>query len=181
MMNKLFCIVGHSGSGKTTTMREALGSDREVVSVTTRKPRDNEVNGKDYHFITSDEFFELLDADKLAEKTTYFASAYYGATKEEIENKLSLGNAFIVVDYHGYLQLKEVYGNKVVSIFMYTDKDEAEKRMRLRGDKNDSVEVRLSTYEAELINKNYCDYVIKNIDFDHTVQILKNIALSYNK
>lgn len=180
-MSKLFAVIGHSGSGKTTTMRVALGDDREVVSVTTRPMRDGEVNGKDYHFITSDDFFKLLNQEKLAEKTTYYASAYYGATKEEIENKLSLGNAFIVVDYHGYQQLKDIYGNRVVSIFMYTDKDEAEKRMKLRGDKNDSVEVRLSTYEAELINKNYCDYVIKNIDFDHTVQILKNIALSYNK
>jgi guanylate kinase len=176
-MGKLFAVVGHSGAGKTTTMRATMGTDKECVSVTTRLPRDGEVDGKDYFFVSKEEFYKMDEEDKFAEKSTYFGSALYGMTNEEIDSKLSKGDAFIVVDIDGLRQLKQKYP-ELVSIFLYTSKEEAEKRMIKDGRTKKSIESRLSTYEAELMNRQHCDYVIRNVGFYSTCIILGSIVRS---
>lgn len=176
-MGKLFVIVGHSGSGKTSTMREAMGREKEIISVTTRPMREGEVHGEDYYFISDDKFKQFDLNNQLAEKTTYYGRASYGVTKSEISSKLEKGNAFIVVDVEGFKQLKSIY-NDLVSIFLYTDKGTAFRRMRLRGDSVSMSEQRLETYEAEMMNKHMFDYVVKNVLFPNTISILKNIISS---
>lgn len=172
---KLFCVSGHSGSGKTSTMRYALGTKKEVVSVTTRTKRDGEIDGIDYYFISEQLFEELDKHNQLAEKTTYYGRASYGVTKNEIEQKLSLGNAYIIVDFNGYQQLKEIYPD-TVGIFIFADRITSKARMIARGDKTESVNSRLETYDTEIANMSHYDYIIKNKDFYNTVDVINKIV-----
>jgi guanylate kinase len=175
-MNKLFVVSGHSGSGKTTVMRELM--DNELLSFTTREKRDNEKEGTDYQFISLDDYNKMFEDGTLAEWTEY-DNNFYGLTGEELSNKLSIGHAFSVVDVNGMKQLCDYYEN-VVTIFIYTDYDVAYRNMTRRKDKAKNIENRLSTYEEEIKNKNLYDYVIKNVEgnFDNTVEIFRNIILS---
>lgn len=173
---KLFAVSGHSGSGKTSVMRQVM--DNELLSFTTRDRRVNEVNGIDYNFISLEEYNIMKDNGGLAEWTEY-ADKFYGLTAEEVYSKLKDREAFAVVDANGMLQLDKFYGN-VVKIFIYTDYDVAYRNMKSRGDKEELILKRLETYEEEIKNRHLYDYVIKNIEgnFGNTVEIFQNIILS---
>lgn len=175
-MNKLIVLSGHSGGGKTSLMRQIMKN--EVVSFTTRKPRQGEIDGVDYKFISLKKFEELKEKNKLIEQVEY-SGHYYGIDQEEFKNKLSIGNAFVIVDYHGMQQIKKMYPN-CVTLFLYTHYDQAYKQMIQRGDTLDKVEQRLRTYQQEMKNKTYYDYVIRNNHnrFRDTKEILEKIIVS---
>jgi guanylate kinase len=174
--NKLYAISGHSGAGKTSIMRTIMGEDKEIVSVTTRPMREGEVDGVDYYYINQEDFDKLDINGELAEKTTYYGRASYGVTKAEINSKLSKSNTYIIVDYNGMKQLKNIYPN-LVSIFIFTDKDTARERMINRGDSLESVESRLTTYDIEINNMIDYDYTIKNNkDLRSTIHEISSIV-----
>lgn len=172
--SKLFIISGHSGSGKTSLMREIM--DNELMSFTTRPMRKGEVNGVDYHFISEDEYLKMLCDRKLAEHNKYSGN-YYGITKREIKNKFSKGDAFAIVDMNGALQLKEILGEQCVSIFLYTDYSYMIQRLKERGDTEKNIIERSRLYNKEVDTKRHYDYTIKNNQgkFDITKDILYNI------
>lgn len=179
-MGKLYIISGMSGSGKTTIMRSLMGKESEIVSVTTRPMREGEVDGFDYYFITEEQFNELDSSNKLAEKTTYYGSASYGVTKEEIEERMSRNDvSYIIADVEGMKQLKELYPDSV-SIFLYADKNSCIEHMEKRGDGSISIAKRLLTYEEELSNKGLYDYVVRNNtgSFRETLCIIDHIIQS---
>jgi guanylate kinase len=151
-------LIAPSGSGKTTIGRNVLSN--ELVSVTTREKREGEVGGKDYYFISTKEFNDLLFSGSLAEETCY-SDSHYGLTYEEIETKLKKGNAFVVVDIRGLNQLKAIYPNST-SIFIKTSKEDATRAMIERGDSLIKIQGRLKTFEQEQQNAVYCDYVVSN-------------------
>lgn len=175
-MNKLILVSGPSGSGKTSLMRQIMKN--EVVSFTTRSSRKGEIDGVDYKFISLEKFKELKEKSKLIEQVKY-SDNYYGIDQEEFENKMSLGNAFVIVDYHGMQQIKKMYPN-CVTLFLYTPYDQAYKQMVKRGDALDKVEQRLNTYHQEMKNKTYYDYVIRNNHnrFRDTKEIIEKIIVS---
>ncbi|MBS4747469.1 guanylate kinase [Bacillus altitudinis] len=175
-MNKLIVITGPSGSGKTSLMRQIMKN--EVVSFTTRMPRQGEINGVDYTFINFEKFNELKEKGKLIEQVEYSGN-YYGIDQEEFENKMSLGNAFVIVDYHGMQQIKKVYSN-CATLFLYTPYDQAYNQMIQRGDTLDKVEQRLSTYHHEMKNKEHYDYVVRNNSgkFNDSIKVLTSIIES---
>jgi dCMP deaminase len=154
----LFLISGHGGSGKTTIMREVMKN--ELISVTTRPMRNGEVNGVDYHFVSEEEYDQMLKEDKLAQKSSNYTYRY-GITKNEIEFKLSKGNAFAIVNYEGMKDLKAYYPN-AVSLFFYAPYEETKDRLKGRGDNEESIKARMDNYYNELSNKIHYDYVIKN-------------------
>lgn len=174
MNNKLFLAIGASGSGKTTAMRKVMSN--ELISFTTREKRIGEVEGKDYIYISKKEFQKLFDNNGLIEWTEY-ENNFYGLTRKEFETKLARGNAFFVCDINGAKQMKEIYDN-CVSIFFYSEKQEIEVRMRMRGDKEESIQNRLSTYEEEMLNVIYCDEVVINRqgELEETIQKIKDIT-----
>lgn len=157
-MNKLYAITGISGSGKTSTMRQVM--DNEIISFTTRNPRKGEIDGVDYNFTTKDKIEELELIGELVEKVEY-RDNYYGITKEELKSKLDKGDAFVIVDYHGYLQLKQLHSD-VTGIYIKADVSEVIDRMRERGDKEESIQLRLSSIEDELSCQSNYQYVVEN-------------------
>ncbi|WP_152614386.1 guanylate kinase [Bacillus pumilus] len=173
IMNKLIVVSGPSGSGKTSLMRQIMNN--EVVSFTTRKPRKGEIDGVDYKFISLEKFEDLKKQSKLIEQVKYSGN-YYGIDQEEFENKMSLGNAFVIVDYHGMQQIKKMYPS-CVTLFLYTPYDQAYKQMIKRGDTLDTVEQRLSTYHQEMKNKEHYDYVVRNNSgkFNESTKVLTSI------
>lgn len=176
MNNKLFIVSGHSGSGKTSIMRSLM--DNEIVSFTTREPRDGEIDGVDYNFITKRKFDDLLYRDKLIEHTEYGGN-FYGISTEELENKLDKGHAFCIVDFDGMLMLENFYPN-VCRIFLYTTYEQAFVNMLNRGDDPKKIADRLKTYYKELKNMVYYDYAIRNDagQFERTKSIIESIVAS---
>lgn len=175
----LFIISGHSGSGKTSVMRNIM--ENELGSFTTRKKRDGEVDGYDYNFISEEVYFKMKEKGELAEYTTYDGN-HYGITRNEVESKLKLGDAYAVVDVEGMKQLTEYYKGSIVKIYIYTDHDVAYRNMKRRGDSVELVLKRLKTYNTELKDSKKYDYVIKNLEgrFEDTVNIFKTIVNSYS-
>lgn len=175
-MNTLHIISGMSGAGKTETMRQLM--DNELISVTTRNKRKYEQDGIDYFFITDEEYDKLFSEGKLAESLNY-DNKKYGITYDELNKKLEYQDAFAIVTHQGMLQLKNNYP-KCSTIFIYADYNEVERRMRLRGESEQTISSRLSTYHEEMKNAQLYDYIVKNKDgeFDKTVNIVKNILLA---
>lgn len=174
----LYVISGPSGSGKTSNIRQVMTN--EVVSFTTRPPREGEVDGFDYVFTTVEEVDRLEASGELVERVSYAGNSY-GISKDELYGKLAKEDAFVIVDYHGFQQVRELYDN-YVSIFFSIDVEDARNRMLERGDKPDVIEGRLKTYETELKNQQYYDYVIQN-EYGkqaETIQKLKDIIFGKN-
>lgn len=171
--NKLFLVSGVSGSGKTTIMRAVM--DNEIVSFTTRIPREGEVDGFDYIFIDKDEFDLLLSTNGLIEHTQYGGN-YYGVTRKEYESKLDCEDTFFICDIEGMRQMKEIHIN-CVSIFIYCERETVENNMRKRGDKEENIQKRLSTYNEEIENMIYYDHVIVNHqnELEDTIEKVKDI------
>lgn len=169
----LFVISGPSGSGKTSSIRQVMSN--EVVSFTTRARREGEVEGFDYVYTTVEEVDRLEEIGELVERVSYDGNSY-GISKAELYGKLAHQDAFVVVDYHGYEQVKALYPN-TVSIFFSIDTEDARNRMVERGDKAASIEARLKTYETELGHQIHYDFVLQNEygKQDETVQALRNI------
>jgi Guanylate kinase len=176
--NLLVLVSGCSGSGKTTIMRNVM--DNEIISFTTRSPRQGEIDGKDYIFISENQFQQYLINNELIEHTQYGGN-FYGLLKSEIDYKLSLGNAFAIVDYNGVKQLKKLYDN-VLTIFIYTDKEYAIYNMQNRGDSDEFIRKRMETYDEEITNLLYYDEVVTNYpnELEQAIEDVKNIISYYN-
>jgi len=138
-LNKIIILIGASGSGKTTIRNELEKHGvQRVVSFTTRKPRDGEVNGVDYNFITSDD----INYADLAESTTYHGETY-GVYGEEIESKLKLGDVCYVADRKGEAAIRALYPEHTLTFWLSISQDEMRERLRARGEKPQFIEARV--------------------------------------
>jgi guanylate kinase len=149
--------------------------NNELVSFTTRKPRQGEVDGVDYIFITPDEFHELERSGGLMESTKY-GENFYGLLQREFDEKISRESAFFICDYNGMKQMKAIYKN-CYSIFILSEIEDIEQRMLTRGDSEDSIKKRLSTYNDEISNLVFYDEVVSNYQYEleDTILTMKDI------
>lgn len=173
MKHKLFLISGHSGSGKSSIMKELMSN--ELISFTTRPKREGEIDGQDYHFITREEYNNMYNNGELAEWTKYDGN-YYGLSANEIKEKMSKGHGFVIVDRNGAEQMLKAYDN-CVTIILHTSKEDAVKQMLDRGDKMESINKRMLTYNKEISNKQHYDYAVLNRygEFEKTKYIVGTI------
>jgi len=163
-MKKLFCVIGPSGSGKSTYVSYAkkAGDFGEIISTTTRPPRKGEVDGKDYHFVSQNEFQEL----EMIQRDEY-AGHFYGTAQRDLETAYQKNShAFMVVTYEGALMFKKLFEKRkldieVVTIFIYTPVEELQQRMLSRGDTIEHVQERIDNIQKrkEYENINKVDYV----------------------
>ena len=179
MENKtIFCIIGASGSGKSTIAQELtrLGVP-EVVSHTTRKPREGEIDGVHYHFVSNEEFDSI---EKL--EFAVYGSNKYGTSRKEVESKFKNSDKIIcVIEINGLKQLKTNYSDyaNIVSLFIKTDIDTMRDRMIARNDLPESIEARINTALKidEFSQQDYADYIVDNRgSFDKTMATVRDIV-----
>ena len=171
-----------SGSGKSTLVNYLLKKRDDLefsISATTRAPRGQEVNGKEYYFISNQAFEDLIREDKLVEWQQVYSGTYYGTLRSEIE-RIERKHHHVVfdVDVKGGANLKRLFGDKALSIFVAPPSVE-ELRRRLVGRATDSpekIEERLAKAAEELTYKPQFDVVIVNDDLQKAEQQLDNVV-----
>ena len=149
------------------------------VSVTTRPPREGEVNGKAYHFLSKEEFFKLRDEDELLEWAQVFGH-YYGTSREVLRRAEQEGKDLILdIDVQGASQLREKLQGAVTIFILPPSRVELEKRLRLRSsDADDVIERRLGGAAREVLDYEQYDYVLVNDQLDESFERLRGILLA---
>lgn len=167
-----------SGAGKTTLTRRLLKDYNDItmsVSATTRRPREGEVDGKDYYFVTHDAFNEMVDNDQMLEHATVFEN-FYGTPREPVDKALESGKDIIFdIDWQGAQQISGKEG--VVRIFILPPSiDELRNRLKSRAqDSEDVIAKRMSEAKNEISHWEAYNYVLVNDDLEATYENLKNI------
>jgi guanylate kinase len=167
----LLVMSSPSGAGKTTLARKLLSSDSNItmsVSVTTRAPRPGEVDGKDYHFITHEEFARLRDRGDLLEYAEVFGN-YYGTPKRPVADALQEGRDVLFdIDWQGTQQLGAVMEEDLVRIFILPPSAEElrERLIRRAQDSASTVAKRMAKAADEISHWPEYDYVIVNENAD---------------
>ena len=172
-----------SGAGKTTISRALLDGDDALelsVSATTRTPREGEVNGVHYHFISDDRFGALIDEDGLLEWANVFNNAY-GTPRAAIEKALSEGRDVLFdIDWQGTQQLRQKMPQDLVSVFVLPPSLAAletrlKSRQQMTGETDEQVAYRLSKAPAEVSHWAEYDFIIVNSDIEQSVAQVRAI------
>ena len=160
-----------SGAGKTSLVKEISSKNNYSISIshTTRKPRSNEIDGKDYFFVNQDEFKMLISQGKFLEYANVFNN-YYGSSADVVFDKLNNGqNIIFDIDWQGTEQIKEKKLNyKIITIFILPPSRKELFNRLLNRDKNDKKNAteRMKQFDKDVIHwKNY-DLVVINDDFN---------------
>jgi guanylate kinase len=174
-----------SGAGKTTLSRKLLEADPGVelsISVTTRKQRPSEVDGRDYHFIDATRFDAMVEAGELLEWAQVFGHRY-GTPRAPVEAALARGRDVLFdIDWQGTQQLQEQQlekktGRDLVSIFVLPPSvPDLERRLRTRAQDSDEViHARMAKAADEMSHWHEYDYVVINTDIDHAFAEVQSI------
>ena len=183
MQGKVIIVSAPSGAGKTSIVRHLLQAVPELqfsISATTRAKRDYETDGKDYYFITPDEFKSRLDNDEFLEWQEVYENQYYGSLKSEVERIWQNGQTVIFdVDVLGGLNIKKFFGGQALAIFIEPPSiEELANRLRNRGTESpESFQKRLDKAEYELSFSPQFDKIILNDVLEQaqqeTIQLVK--------
>lgn len=178
MRGKLIIVSGPSGSGKSTVtkiVKDKLNIPLSI-SATTRNPRDGEIDGKDYFFLSKEEFKNKIANDEFYEYAEVHGN-YYGTLKKTVEENLDKGlNVILEIDVQGALIAKEKKKDAVLVFFRTKDMDILEKRLRDRKtDSEEIIQTRLKNAETELKYEDKYNYTIINENLDDSIQELIDI------
>lgn len=156
----IYIVMGPSGSGKTL-VGEYLKEKgmKELVSHTTRLPRPGEVQGVSYHFVDEVTFQQTKKVEASA-----YAGNWYGVSEKEVEDKTKLGDVFAVIEIHGALAFKKMYGKKVKIFYIASGPRDLRRRMAHRGDTKESIRKRMVIYRknGEAFQDRHADAVLVN-------------------
>ena len=169
-----------SGAGKTSISRRLLAEDNELelsVSATTRKRRPGEVEGKDYHFVSNDDFHLMINNRNMLEHAKVFDN-YYGTPSAPVMAALAAGRDVLFdIDWQGTQQLADANNDDLVSVFILPPSTrDLEKRLLSRAqDSADVVAARMSKASDEISHYREYDYILVNDDLDQTIAEVKAI------
>lgn len=181
---RLVLYTGSSGVGKGTIMSELLKRDDNIrlsVSNTTRAPRDGEIDGVHYNFVTKEQFEDLISKDGFLEYAQYCEN-YYGTPKKQVDDMLADGKCvFLEIEVQGGLQILEKYPD-VLSIFILPPSMEAlSERLHGRGTENEeTIQKRLAEAENEISYKDRYKYNVVNDDLNEAVESILEILRKEN-
>ncbi len=180
----LVILSSPSGAGKTSIARALVEENKSFlfsVSATTRKSRPGEVNGREYHFLTVDEFREKINDGQFLEHAKVFGNLY-GTPLEPVMEAINNGKDLIFdVDWQGGKQIRSSSLSKfVISIFILPPSIKAlqERLMKRAQDSSETVKDRMTKSIGEIMHWKEYDYVIVNNNFDQTLQEVKSIITS---
>ena len=179
---RLIVISGPSGAGKSTVVFKAIEGRNDMcfsTSVTTRKPRPNEVDGREYFFVDLDRFKEMVENDELLEHAEYVANSY-GTPRAYVEEKLEAGvNVLLDIEVQGARQVHEKMPDAVKIFIIPPSLETLEKRLKGRGtDTERAIEARLIRARQEYQEADFYDYLIINDDADKAAKELSAIILA---
>ena len=178
----LVILSGVSGAGKDTIKKELIKRMENVESLpsfTSRQPRPEETEGVQYHFVTKTEFEEKIKNNEFYEYDLHHNN-YYGTSRKLLNEKIKSGKIIVKdIEVNGTENLIKLLQNdtKIIPIFLKVSKEELRKRLENRGDNlsEEEIELRLGRLEYEESKISLYDYVIKNDDFEKTVNIIETI------
>ncbi len=186
MANKngvLVLFSGPSGVGKDTVLDVVLNKDKTIqrsISLTTRNIRENEVDGRDYYFVTVDNFKEMLNNGEVLEYAQY-GQNFYGTPKAPVDKWLNEGKIVILkIEVQGAQQIKNLYPDAVRIFILPPSMDELENRLRSRGTEDEEdIQKRLEIAKNEVAQSVNYDYTVINDDLDcasnDVLEILKRL------
>ncbi len=182
MIGTLFIFSAPSGAGKTSLVRTLLETTGYIgvsVSHTTRAPRPGEASGKDYHFVSVDDFQAMVSRGAFLEHAQVFDN-FYGTSQEWVESELSAGRDVILeIDWQGAEQVRRLMPD-TVSVFIAPPSIAAlRERLQKRGQDNEEIiERRMRDARNEMSHYGEYDYLIINDDFNNTVEELRAIIIA---
>ena len=179
-MNKIIIVSAPSGTGKTTLINRLMQDDglklEFSISATTRSPRQGETDGVNYYFLTEEDFKRRISQNEFIEWQEVYAGRYYGTLNSEIDRIFAKGHNIIFdVDVEGGINLKKIFNDKALSIFIQPPSvEELRRRLETRAtDSQEEIDRRVSKTEQEISRAPLFDTVVTNDILDRAEQELK--------
>jgi len=184
-MSKMLIFTAPSGAGKTTIVRHLLKKFPSLafsISASTRKKREHEENGKDYYFITTDEFDQKIKNNQFVEWEEVYPGLRYGTLYSEIDRIWAEGNHVIFdIDVKGATNIKKAYPKESMAVFVKPPSPEILfKRLRDRNTEDaDSLAIRIARATEELTYESTFDYVLLNNQLDEALAEAEKIVADF--
>ncbi len=177
--NIMIILSSPSGVGKTTLtkkIQQKYQSFKISVSHTTRKPRSNEIDGIDYHFVSEKEFKKLINEEKFYEYAKIFEN-YYGTLKKTVDEDIITNDIIFDIDWQGTKQLSKFKNLELIKIYLITEnKEELKKRLIKRNQNSDEeIKKRFKSFDEDIKHWNDYDYILINKNLEACFKQIENI------
>ena len=179
-LHKLFVISSPSGGGKTSLINKLFEDSKSAnfeksISDTSRQKRQGDLEGKDYYFLSENDFKNKIKKEEYVEYATVFGN-FYGTSKEEIKTKYNNSNLILELDWQGAYAVKELFDDAKLIFLVPPSLDDLKQRLIKRNlDSSEAIENRLSEAKKEISKSEMYDYLVLNDDFDKAFEDLSQI------
>lgn len=179
----IFVVTAPSGAGKTTMVAALLAADPQIklsVSYTTRAPRDGEVDGKNYHFVSREQFIAMLQRSEFLESAEVYGN-FYGTSQLWIQQQLDAGNDILLeIDWQGAQQVRKLFPQAIGIFILPPSLQALEQRLCGRGtDSAESIAKRMASARDEITHVDEFEYVIVNEVIADAIQDLISVVRTY--
>ena len=183
--NIMVILSSPSGVGKTTLtkkIQQKYHTFKISVSLTTRPPRSNEVDGVDYYFVTKAEFKKMIKENKFYEYAKIFEN-YYGTLKKEVDETIKKNDLIFDIDWQGTKQLSKFKNLKLIKIYLITNNKEELKKRLIKRNQNTFKEIdkRFNAFDEDIKHWNDYDYIIINKNLEVCFRQIENIIQLHKK
>lgn len=179
---KIFVFSGASGVGKSTVLAKVMARRPDLafsVSATTRPPREGEIDGVNYYFVTRERFEEMIDREEFLEYDAHAAN-YYGTPLPQLEEKLKTYHVVLDVEPNGAFNVRRIRPDAVLIFIMPPSWEALEHRLRSRGDTSqEQIELRLERARWEIDQRHAYDHIVVNDQVETCVEEILSIIERY--